>query len=321
MPAELKPKIGLALGSGSARGMAHVGIIRELEAVGIRPDIICGSSAGSLIGAACILGKMQELCTWVQALSKSDMVRYMDIRLATGGGFAHGYRLMEHLSANLGNPRIEHIRPRFVAVATDLHSGREIWLQEGPIWSAVRASIALPGMFTPVAKDNLWLVDGGLVNPVPVSVCRAMGADIIIAVNLNGDRVGRRTRGKQPGRSALEPTDAAAQATPQIAEAAFLERLSYTIKGRAQPLFDQWLNRDRSLPGIFDVMASSINIMQDRITRARLAGEPADVILAPRLGNLGLLDLDQADDAIQEGHRCVRRNIDQLEMILQSTAG
>jgi NTE family protein len=300
--------------------MAHVGIIRELETIGIRPDIICGSSVGSLIGAACILGKMQELCSWVEALSKSDIVRYMDIRLAAGGGFAHGHRLMEHLSASLGNPLIENVRPRFVAVATDLHSGREIWLRDGPIWSAVRASIALPGMFTPVAKDDLWLVDGGLVNPVPVSVCRAMGADIIIAVNLNGDRLGRLTRGQQKPlvSSNAEQNEGSEPlaATPQNAEAAFLERMSTNIKGRTQPLFEQWLNRGRSLPGIFDVMAASINIMQDRITRARLAGEPADVILSPRLSALGLLDLDQAGEAIQEGHRCVRRNIDQLEMIL-----
>jgi NTE family protein len=243
------------------------------------------------------------------------MVRYMDIRLAAGGGFAHGHRLMEHLSATLGNPLIEHVHPRFVAVATDLHSGREIWLRDGPIWNAVRASIALPGMFTPVAKDDLWLVDGGLVNPVPVSVCRAMGADIIIAVNLNGDRVGRRTRPPRPISPDNDSPGEHAMTSPQTAEAAFLERLSTNLKGRAQPLFDQWLNRGRSLPGIFDVMAASINIMQDRITRARLAGEPADVILAPRLANLGLLDLNQADAAIAEGHRCVRRNIDQLELI------
>ena len=304
-----KPKIGLALGSGSARGMAHIGVIEELDRIGIRPDIICGSSVGSLIGAACILGKMNELNTWVQALSKSDMLRFMDVRLAPGGGFAHGRRLMEHLGASLGNPLIENIRPAFAAVATDLHSGREIWLQSGPIWSAVRASIALPGMFTPVAKDDMWLIDGGLVNPVPVSVCRAMGADIIIAVNLNDDRVGRFTR----------PREAPPTQSPQKAEAVFLERMSNNLKERTQPLFEQWLNRGRSLPGIFDVMATSINIMQDRITRSRLAGEPADILFSPRLSSLGLLDLNQAEEAIIEGRDCVLRNLDQLEYTLRAT--
>ena len=318
MSGQQKLKIGLALGSGSARGMAHVGIIEELETIGIRPDIICGSSVGSIVGATFILGKLPEFTSWVSGLSRADIFRYMDVRLAAGGGFAHGRRLMEHLSTTLGNPRIEHVRPAFAAIATDLSSGREIWLSEGPIWEAVRASIALPGMLSPVTRDGRWLVDGGVVNPVPVSVCRALGAEIIIAVNLNGDLIGRHS---QPRKDTPAPANhtATTEGPQHKVEVDFLERMSSNFKLRAQPLLEQWLSRDRQVPGIFDVMAASINIMQDRITRSRLAGEPADVMLNPRLSSIGLLDLDRAAEAIEEGRSCVQRNREHLEQIILNT--
>lgn len=307
-----KPRIGLALGSGSARGMAHIGIIEELEALGIKPDIVCGSSIGSLVGAAYVLGKLTPLRDWVKELTTGDIVRYMDIRLAAGGGFAHGQSLVDHLVNSFGNPLLENLSPAFGAVATDLHTGREVWLQQGQVWQAVRASIALPGILTPVARDSLWLVDGGLVNPVPVSLCRAMGADIILAVNLNGDLVGRHTGGNMPETKAEpdEPTE--------DVEADFLDRISSNIKEKAQPLIDQWFNQDSKIPGVFDVMAASINIMQDRITRSRLAGEPADITFQPRLANLGLLEFDRSEEAISEGKDCVKRNLHNLEAVLQT---
>lgn len=302
--------------------MAHVGIIEELEQIGIRPDIICGSSVGSIVGAAYILGKLPEFASWVGSLSRADIFRYMDVRLAAGGGFAHGRRLMEHLGKTLGNPRIEHVRPAFAAIATDLHSGREIWLTQGPIWEAVRASIALPGMLSPVRQEGRWLVDGGVVNPVPVSVCRAMGADTIIAVNLNGDIVGRFAPSRREPDPLPGPTGPphGTDGHAQRSEIDFLERMSSNLKQRAQPLLEQWLTRDRQVPGIFDVMAASINIMQDRITRSRLAGEPADVMLAPRLSSIGLLDLDRADEAIAEGRRCVLRNREELDQAVRQLA-
>ncbi|MEH6549475.1 MAG: patatin-like phospholipase RssA [Pseudomonadales bacterium] len=317
-----KLKIGLALGSGSARGMAHIGVIRAMEQLGVKPDIICGSSVGSLIGAAYTIGKMDELGSWISELSTGDILRYMDIRLAAGGGFAHGQKLMDHLRETMGEHQIESLPLQFAAVATDLHSGREIWLKEGSIWDAVRASIALPGILTPVAYRHHWLVDGGLVNPVPVSVCRAMGADIIIAVNLNGDLVGRHTVAqKSVHENTVSPLQSPSESsedteTPEQAEANFLSQLSNSIKDKTQPLLDQWRKPSDTLPGIFDVIAGSINIMQDRITRSRLAGEPADILISPRLAHIGLLEFERANDAIEEGGNAVRRQIDQLRELI-----
>jgi NTE family protein len=304
------PKIGLALGSGSARGMAHLGVIDQLRELGIEPDIICGSSVGALIGAVSLLGKGDEFARWITALSAGDILHYMDIRLATTGGFAHGGKLMQYLRESLGETRIEELDKRFAAVATDLKSGREIWLQSGSIWDAVRASIALPGIMTPVLSDGIWLVDGGLVNPVPVSVCRAMGADIIIAVNLNGDLVGRHLQAGSRKRAASAPE----QMPVDNPQEGLLDRWTNNIREKAQPLLQQWLGSDQSTPGVFDVMASSINIMQDRITRSRLAGEPADYLLNPCLGHIGLLEFNRAPEAIREGRQCVERHFELVQL-------
>jgi len=316
--ARATPRIGLALGSGSARGMAHLGVIARLKELGIEPDIVCGSSIGALIGAVSLLGKSREFTEWITALSRGDILHYMDIRLATSGGFAHGGNLMQYLREAMGEARIEELDRHFAAVATDLRTGREIWLQTGSIWDAVRASMALPGIMTPVLAGGNWLVDGGLVNPVPVSVCRALGADIIIAVNLNGDLVGRHLPSipRKPSPAAPIPTVEKAIAGQNDSER-LLDRWTNNIREKAQPLLQQWLGSGPSAPGVFDVMASAINIMQDRITRSRLAGEPADFMLNPRLSHIGLLEFDRAPEAIREGRACVERHLE----LLQTCAG
>ncbi len=316
MARQLGPRLGIALGSGSARGLAHIGVLRQLGRLGIQPDIVCGSSAGSLIGAVSVLGRADELSAWIQQLSRTDILRFMDIKLAASGGFARGDNLIEHLKRNFGNPLIEQLPIDFAAVATDLATGREIWLQSGPVWDAVRASMAFPGLFTPVALRQHWLVDGGLVNPVPVSICRAMGADIIIAVNLNGNIVGRAAH----TRAAPVAEPPPASGGPQDQEDPdFLDRLSNNIKEKAQPLLEHWRNRERDdVPAIFDVLAGSVNIMQDRITRSRLAGEPADVVLSPRLRDVGLMEFSRAAECIEEGEACVRRHQSELLDVIGS---
>lgn len=194
-----KLKIGLALGSGSARGWAHIGVIRELEEAGIRPDVICGSSIGAFVGAACANDRLDDLEEWVLTLSWKEIINYLDLSLL-GGGFIQGEKLFRMASEKVDDPLIESLPRCFGAVATELESGREVWFREGSLKSAVRASIGLPGLFAPVRINGKWLVDGGLSNPVPVSLCRAMGADIVIAVNLNGELVGRRDHRQRLGR-------------------------------------------------------------------------------------------------------------------------
>ncbi len=318
-------KIALALGSGSARGMAHIGVIQRLNELGIKPDIIVGTSIGSVIAACYLTDKLDEFSNWIQGLSSTQVFHYMSVSLTATGGVAHATRLIEHFIHEYGNPNIEDLALPFAAVATDLTRGREVWLQRGPLWEAVRASMAVPGVLTPVAYRDSWLVDGGLVNPVPVSVCRALGADITIGVDLNSDLVGRRkvdrdVRAPQTETSRLEETaeeeeseeegpfddsDAPEDSDEASQLAAAFGRFANSVKEAAS----NWRNGEKKPepPGTLNVMMSSINIMQDRITRSRLAGEPADIMLWPRLGHIGLLDFGNATEAIAEGRDAVDR--------------
>lgn len=305
MKKKKRQTIGIALGSGSARGWGHIGVLRELADAGIEPDMVCGTSVGSLVGAAYVSGQLGVLEEWVNGLNLRDIVRYMDIRLVAGGGFVQGKRLMDFLHELIGTELIEDLPKVFATTATDLSSGREIWFREGSLLDAVRASIALPGIFTPVRLDKQWLVDGGLVNPVPVSLCRAVGAQVVIAVNLNGDIVGKHLR------KISEEFAEDQEASP---ERRLLEKLSVSLKERAASLIPQTSGE----PGLFDVLASSINIMQDRITRSRMAGDPPNVILAPRLGHIGLLEFDRAAEAIEEGRACVKRMLPALKDAIHS---
>lgn len=325
-PAQLTSgrKIGIALGSGSARGLAHIGILDALQQWGVRPTVVCGTSIGALVGACYATGHLDSFARWVGDLSTSEIWRFLNLQLR-GGGMANASRLMSHLRSAYGEPDIEQLDCAFAAVTTDLHRGREIWLQQGSIWSAVRASIAIPGILTPVQHGDRWLVDGGLVNPIPVSVCRALGADIVIAVNLNSDLVGRR-RQDEPELPPLQPDDTAestlAEAPSEAGEAdhsGLLGRIGSSLWEATEPMRYLWNGEDETpaSPGTLEVMLSAINIMQDRITRSRLAGDPADVILAPRLGDVGLLEFSRSQEAIAEGRATVERMLSALEHALE----
>jgi len=298
------PRIGLALGGGSARGWAHIGVLRALEDAGIVPDIVCGTSIGALVGAAYVDGDLDQLENWVRSLSLQTVVSFLDFSL--GSGLIKGNKLIEFFRSHFVDRDIRELARPFGAVATDLQRGREIWLREGRVSDAVRASIALPGLFTPVQRDGSWLVDGGLVNPVPVSLCRAMGADLVIAVDLNADLLGRHLK-QHPGQTSRQTASAES------------ETLADTVMARIQSTMAQLgLEHDDgpSPPAMLDVLASSINIMQVLITRSRLAGEPADVLVTPRLANLGLMEFHRASLAIEVGRHAVEHVMPQLQSLL-----
>ena len=270
-------KIGVALGSGSARGWAHIGVLRALAEIGVKPDIVCGTSIGAFVGAAYANGDLNRLEGWVRSLTWQEVVSFFDV--GARGGLIKGDKLMAFFERHFVDHDFSDLPLPFACVATDLLSGREVWLREGSVADAVRASVTLPGLLVPQARERQLLVDGGLVNPVPVSLARALGADLVIAVDLGSDVVGHR------------------------------------FKGRPQPSWrqriDQWLGRADSAeaangPSLLDVVAGSINIMQVRIARSRLAGEPADVLIAPRLAQVGLFDYHRGEEAIEEGMEAVR---------------
>ena len=287
MSAPRRPRIGLALGSGSARGWAHVGVIRALEEAGIRPDLVCGTSIGALVGAAYASGELDRFEQWLLGMGIRDVVAFMDVSLS--GGLLKGDRLMEFLRNNFVDLSLEELDMPFAAVATSLETGAEVWLRQGSTLEAVRASIALPGLFTPVVNDGAILVDGGLVNPVPVSLARAMGADIVIAVDLNSDILGRHLR----------------ERPVQEAPAGNVGDLLRRLQGNLLSLMPSFSSDEPRLPSMLDVLASGINIMQVRITRSRMAGDPPEVIVAPQLAHLSLLDFHRAKEAIDRGRQAV----------------
>jgi NTE family protein len=305
-------QIGLALGSGSARGWAHIGVIRALAEIGIEPDIVAGSSIGAFVGAAYASNQLDRLESWVRSLTWKEILDYLDLSILNGG-LIQGEKVLEILPAQASESSIEHLPRTFGTVATELYTGRETWFRDGSLIEAVRASIGLPGLFAPIKIKGKWLVDGGLANPVPVSLCRAMGADVVIAVNLNGDIVGKHTH--------RQTTDHDILKDQAETDWAFLERISnqlrHSLQDRKELLLSQLFGKGHQTPGLFDVLSCSINIMQDRITRSRMAGDPPEVMLSPRLSRLGLMEFDEADTAIEEGRASVQRMRPALEQLIR----
>ena len=284
-------RIALALGGGASRGWAHIGVINALSELDIHPEIVCGCSIGAIVGASYVAGNLESLENWVGSLTKVGLARFFELNLSLNG-FVDTERLHEFFLQYVCHEHqtIAGVNTKFASVATDLETGREIWFTSGPLIDAVWASISLPGLFPPFQDQGRWLVDGGLVNPVPVSVCRALGADRVIAVNLNGDIVGKhfiqndQTEDPQAGN--------------------ILDRFSKAV------------NKLSASPGLFDAIAGSINIAQDRITRSRLAGDPPDIMLNPKLSHIGLLEFHRAKEAMQEGSDCVRRLLPEIRHVL-----
>jgi NTE family protein len=290
------PRLGLVLGSGAARGWAHVGVVRALERAGIRPDVVCGTSVGALIGAAYASGEFERFCAGAAGMRRSDVLSFTDLGLS--GGLLKGQRFMTFVGRGFEDRPIEELKVPFAAVASSLESGAEVWLRTGSTLNAVRASMAMPGLFTPVLTEDGTLVDGALVNPVPVSLARAMGADVVIAVDLSYGIVGRNL--------VVDDADAT-----DASEAGWLRRKF----GRL------WTTDEPHPPALLDVIASSLDIMQVRITRSRMAGEPPDVTIAPRLAHIGLLDFDHAEEAIREGERATEAALSGLAVLGIETAG
>lgn len=297
-------KIGIALGGGAARGWAHIGVLKALLSSGLKPSVIAGTSIGAVVGGCHAAGKLDHLEDFVGQLTPRGVFRFLDLDI-TGGGLFSGTKLRRTLDTELEGIQIEDLSNTFVAVATEIGSGREIWLTKGPLVTAIRASYALPGIFRPIQINGRWLMDGAFVNPVPVAVCRAMGANLVIAVNLHHGGVSR---------TALTPL----QATSLDAVAPELPLEPPVKKGRIaylRSLRHQVFSKGNgnSAPGISRVLLEAFNVTQDRIARARLAGDPPDIIIAPRLSSMGLFDFHKSKVAIAEGYEATMRQLEEIE--------
>jgi len=297
-PEAPRPLIGLALGGGSARGFAHIGVLRTLLANGITPDVITGTSIGAVVGGVYAAGRLDRFEDWARSLTRRRIFGYLDFNLA-GSGLIGGARLADSLIGEVADIRIEDLPLRFAAIATEIGTGHEIWLTHGRLAEALGASYALPGIFPPALIGSRWLMDGALVNPVPVSAARALGARVVIAVNLNSDNFGRGTviqnHGASGDEAMLEP-----------------EPKSAKRSDRSERLMRRQLLGTPGRPALSTVMVEAFNVMQDRITRARLAGDPPDVLIGPRTGNTGFFDFHRADETIQLGVEATEKALDAI---------
>lgn len=283
--------IALALGGGAARGWAHIGVLRALDEAGIPIDMIAGTSIGALVGGCYLAGKLDELEEFARGLTKRRIFGLLDFHFG-GSGLLSGIKLTARLKEHMNGLTFADLPKPFVCVAAEIRTGHEIWLSSGSLITAMRASYALPGVFEPVTANKRVLVDGALVNPVPVSVCRAYEQPLVVAVNLHYDLFGRAAVIRHSAGELLVEKDAP---RPTRAETEARER--------------------ESKLGITGVMVEAFNIIQDRISRARLAGDPPDLSVQPKLGHIGLTEFHRADEAIRLGYEATIANISELKRL------
>ena len=335
-------KIGLALGSGASRGWAHIGVIQALEEMGVQIDIVSGCSIGSYVGAAYASGKLPELAEWVTSLTEWQVFALMGVGFHKGG-LVSGLKVFKALQDNFSFDTIEQLQKPFAAVATDLYSGREVNFTSGSVVEAVKASCAIPGLFPPILFNNRWLVDGGVVNPVPVNMCRMLGADIVIAVNLSADFRPQTIVNNQidHGNNQKKTSDFFKRSQQQIkqwfkksddtsaeqeeqegsvTDQAFLEILEPTNIERQES--EDLANESDVLvppaPSIINAMTGSLDILSARVTRSRLAGDPPDILIEPQLRDFGMMEFYRATELIEHGRSSVHRIADQIKYQLSS---
>jgi NTE family protein len=338
-------KIGLALGSGASRGWAHIGVIQALEELGIKIDIVAGCSIGAYVGAAYASGKLEPLSDWVKSLTEWQVFALMGVGFYRGG-LVSGLKVFKALEDNFAFSDFNNLHKPFAAVATDLYSGREVNFTQGSVIEAVRASCAIPGLFPPVCVNKRWLVDGGVVNPVPVNLCRLLGADIVFAINLSADfrpqsllqdqleheRNQQKTSDffkrsqtqiqnwfKKGSKSNDETTDYATDDEAQYLKAAGEINILDQANADDPITDDNPTSIALPAPSILNAMSGSLDILQGRVTRSRLAGDPPDILIEPQLRDFGMMEFYRANELIEEGCNSVTRIADQIKYQLRLT--
>jgi NTE family protein len=304
-----KSKFALALGGGAARGWAHIGVLRALEEANLTPDIVVGTSIGAIVGGHFAAGRLDRLEEFARELTRRRVFGYLDLSVS-GSGLIAGQRLFDRFDDHLSGLRIENLPTRFAAIATDLAGGHEIWLRRGNVNDAVRASSAIPGIVRPVRLNGRWLIDGCLVNPIPVSVCRALGARTVVAVNLTSEF----------GRGGIVVDDEIEEVDAPVAEEEAAPITRWNGRGALQLLHRQVFGHQKeTAPGITSVILNSFSIFHDRIARSRLMGDPPDLLLSPDLAQIGVLDFQGADEMFAVGRAAVEPHIPIIERYMRDS--
>ena len=297
-----QPGLAIALGGGLARGFAHIGVLKTLNKHNIYPSMVSGTSIGSVVGSCYLANKLDVLEDWALSLNRLTVFSYLDFRVRSAG-LIGGKKLRDILSSHFGDMNIEDLPHPIICIATDLATGHEVWLRKGNITDAMTASFALPGVFPPVYHDERYLVDGALVNPCPISPCQALGARMTIAIDLNTDLIGKASKPGQPyqtitGFDIFNNEDVPPEEQKKFNKSAITRRL---------------FRREENSPSLFGVMVSGLSILQDRITRSRLAGEPPDIHIKPPIGHIGLLEFEKAQELIRLGEVAAERMIPEIK--------
>lgn len=315
-------KLGLALGSGASRGLAHIGVVKALDEAGIKVDYIAGSSIGALVGASYAAGTIEQFHAFLSTVDWKVITSYLDFNFPQKG-LIEGNRIINLIRELLPDADIADLDPPFCAIATNLASGEEVKLRSGNLVEAIRASISLPGIFNPFQIDDNYLVDGGLVNPLPTDVVRDMGADVVIAVDLNNDLIARNGRKKKlkARRRKKKKEKLLTRASNNNWFPSKLEEKYRILERSVKQSVNRWLEdkedeEDRE-PNIFDVIANSINIMEYQITRSKVLRDRPDILIQPELGHLNLFDYDDAEATIREGYEKTHRQLPTIREMLE----
>lgn len=331
-------KIGLALGAGAARGWTHIGVIRALERLGIQIDVVAGCSIGAYVGAAYASGKLDELHDWAVGLTEWQVLGLLGVGLRRGG-IVSGQKVFDKLASDFSLPTFEEMQKPFACVATDIHTGREVIFNKGNVGPSVQASCAIPALFAPVAHEGRWLVDGAVVNPVPVNLCRQLGADYVIAVNLNADfrhiRLEKLRRDHEENQRKTEDfltkshnalkqwfssdNEKSTDKTPDEMPTELMTDDDAVVESHELQIIEQEAKDVPPLgaaPGIMNVMSSALEILQARVTRSRLAGEPPDILIEPQLTDVGIMEFHRAGELCLKGEATVERLAEQIRFQL-----
>lgn len=311
MEASSRKKVGLALGAGAARGCAHFGVLDALREARIPIDYVAGTSIGSLVGGVLAAGKVDDLRHALLSMDLKEIVYHFFEVSFPRSGLIDGKRITEFIGQFVEDRCIEELDLPYRAVATDVITGEEVVLDSGTMMEAIRASVAMPGVFTPVLKGDRVLVDGGLVNPVPADVVRAMGADIVIAVDINHDRVGSRKRVTMADVEAdVRPAHSSSEWQHRLREAFRVNRsMDMAVKAQVK----KWTTSNK-VPNIFDVLGNTIRIMEAQIGETMLQVAKPDVIIRPDVGYIGFMEFNKAEEAIAAGNLATREALHRAEI-------
>lgn len=310
-----RKKIGLALGSGSARGWSHIGVLQALEQNEIPIDYIAGTSIGSFVGAVYATGKIDSLREFALGMNWKMVLSYFDV-VFPKSGFLDGKKIHDLFSMHTSARTFDDFQIPVRMVATDLDSGQEVILDSGNIIDSIRASVSVPGVITPVRRGDKLLIDGGLVNPVPVDVVRSMGANIVIAVNLNSGLVSKRSNKK----TTVDESDRTIDETEIQNE--WIGKLAHSYNQAERLVREKinlWFEREEEAkPNIMEIMGASLDIMEEKIAATNLELHQPDILITPRLADLKMFDFDQAERSIEEGYQRAMEQMPEIKNLIKA---